>query len=77
MKSGSPVVGRDVHTVTGGSYSATTDGSGNYTISGVPAGSYTLYVTLVGGETSGPSFYSFTITTSNVTGKDFELFDEV
>ena len=57
-------------TVTAGSGSATSDGSNNYTISGLAAGTYTVIPTK-SGCTFSPASSSVTITSSNVTGINF------
>lgn len=57
-------------TVTAGSASATSDGSNNYTITGLTAGSYTVTPTK-SGCTFSPASSPVTITASNVTGVNF------
>ncbi len=57
-------------TVTAGSGSATSDGSNNYTISGLAAGTYTVTPSK-SGCTFSPASSSVTITSSNVTGVNF------
>ena len=57
-------------TVTAGTKSATSDSSNNYTIAGLAAGTYTVTPTK-SGCTFSPASASVTITTTNVTGKNF------
>lgn len=57
-------------TVSVGSASATSDASNNYTISGLAAGTYTVTPTK-SGCTFSPASTSVTITSANVTGKNF------
>lgn len=57
-------------TVTAGTKSATSDASNNYTITGLAAGTYTVTPTK-SGCTFSPASASVTITTANVTGKNF------
>jgi Bacterial pre-peptidase C-terminal domain len=57
-------------TVTTGSASATSDASGNYTISGLASGTYTVTPSK-SGCTFTPASQSVTISSSNVTGKNF------
>ena len=57
-------------TITAGSGSATSDGSNNYTISNLAAGTYTVTPSK-SGCTFSPSSSSVTITSSNVTGVNF------
>jgi hypothetical protein len=57
-------------TVSAGSASATSDASNNYTISGLAAGTYTVTPTK-SGCTFSPTSTSVTITSANVTGKNF------
>ncbi len=57
-------------TVTAGTRSATSDASNNYTITGLPAGTYTVTPTK-SGCTFSPASASVTITSANVTGKNF------
>jgi formylglycine-generating enzyme required for sulfatase activity len=65
----SPLAGQETLISAGATYSATTDGSGNYSLSGLPAGAYTLRPSQAG--------YSFTPVTRTVTlptsasGQDF------
>ncbi len=56
-------------TVSDGTRTATTDATGNYTLSGVPAGSYTLTPAL-SGYTFIPATRSVTVS-ANVSGQDF------
>jgi Dockerin type I domain len=56
-------------TITDGTRTATTDASGNYTLSGVPAGSYTLTPTKSGYSFS-PASLSVSVS-GNVTGQNF------
>ena len=57
-------------TISAGGKSAVTDGSGNYTISGLADGSYTVTPTLAG-YTFAPANQSTTISGGNVTGINF------
>jgi hypothetical protein len=57
-------------TVSAGSASATSDASNNYTISGLASGTYTVTPTK-SGCTFSPTSTSVTITSANVTGKNF------
>ena len=57
-------------TVSVGSASATSDASNNYTIAGLAAGTYTVTPTK-SGCTFSPASASVTITSANVTGKNF------
>ncbi len=57
-------------TVTAGMKSATSDASNNYTITGLAAGTYTV-TPAKSGCTFSPASASVTITTANVTGKNF------
>jgi hypothetical protein len=57
-------------TVTAGAASATSDASNNYTVTGLTAGTYTVTPTK-SGCTFSPASASVTITTANVTGKNF------
>ena len=57
-------------TVTAGSGSATSDGSNNYSIGGLAAGSYTV-TPVKAGCTFSPASSAVTITSSNVTGVNF------
>ncbi|MEO8382955.1 MAG: pre-peptidase C-terminal domain-containing protein, partial [Acidobacteriota bacterium] len=57
-------------TITAGSGSATSDGSNNYAISGLAAGSYTVTPTK-SGCTFSPASSAVTITSANVTGINF------
>jgi len=54
----------------GGNSPTTTDGSGNYTLTGVPAGSYTITASKTNYGFL-PASNSATVTSSNVTGKNF------
>ena len=57
-------------TVTAGTASATSDASGNYTIAGLAAGTYTVTPSK-SGCTFSPASASVTVSTANVTGKNF------
>ncbi|MEA2490042.1 MAG: hypothetical protein QOH21_1834, partial [Acidobacteriota bacterium] len=57
-------------TVTAGASSATSDGSSNYSIAGLAAGSYTV-TPVKAGCTFSPASSSVTITSANVTGVNF------
>jgi len=57
-------------TVTTGSVSATSDASGNYTLAGLAAGTYTVSAAKSGCSFS-PTSQSVTITSASVTGKNF------
>lgn len=57
-------------TVTDGTRTATTDSSGAYTLSGVPAGGYTLTPSL-SGYTFSPSSLSVSVSSSNLSGRNF------
>lgn len=66
---GGPIIGAVVST---GSHSATTNASGNYTISLVPPGSYTLSATLAGHNITSNNFSNPVIVlTSNLSNKKF------
>ncbi len=56
--------------ISDGTRSATTDSLGNYTLVGVPAGSYTLTPTL-SGYAFVPATLAVTVSTTNLTGRDF------
>jgi hypothetical protein len=56
--------------VTAGARSGTTDAAGNYTIVGLPAGTYTLTPAL-SGFTFEPATLSATVTSSNLTNRNF------
>lgn len=56
--------------VSDGTRTATTDTLGRYTLVGVPAGTYTLTPALTG-YTFVPATLSVTVTSANVTGRDF------
>ena len=62
--------GTSAVSLTAGSASATSDGSGNYTLSGLVAGTYTVTPSK-SGCTFTPASSSVTITASNVTGINF------
>ncbi|HYR28760.1 MAG TPA: pre-peptidase C-terminal domain-containing protein, partial [Thermoanaerobaculia bacterium] len=57
-------------TVTAGSQGATADGSGNYTVTGLPNGTYTVTPTK-SGCTFSPASASVTIAGANITGRNF------
>jgi hypothetical protein len=57
-------------TVSLGAYSAVTDGSGNFTITGVPDGTYTLTPSILG-HTFTPSTRSVVVSGGNVTAQNF------
>lgn len=63
-------VGLEGITVSAGTRSATTDSSGEYTLSNVPAGTYTLTAS-GGGYTFNPASRTVTLTGSDATGIDF------
>ena len=56
--------------ISDGTRTATTDSLGNYTLEGVPPGSWTLTPTLAG-YTFVPATLAVTVSASNVTGRDF------